>query len=302
MAYDLDSRGGLRGDDAAVAVGDHDGRLVAVLQHLPHRGNILGQPGTAGTAGQARLAAARQRRAPRSATPRSCQQLGGAVPPPRPVPARTPRARTRPSSRLHVCLDLPRPIDRRTDRYVKKCGDGRHRQPHIRQRLLDACADHALAHGLPDRLGPLATATGTSTRMLIYHFGTRDALLASVLGHARQRQLDSFSDLLRLRPGEPYPATLDRAWTSITGPEGSPTCGMFGQLHDTAGAPALARLPAHRDDRLARAARGRPAQHRPTRSRDRSSSLSSAVSSWTSTPPATAPAPTGPSRLPRRHR
>ena len=29
---------------------------------------------------------------------------------------------------------------------------GRHKQPEIRDRILDACVDHALAHGLPDRL------------------------------------------------------------------------------------------------------------------------------------------------------
>ncbi len=38
---------------------------------------------------------------------------------------------------------------------------GRHRRPQIRQRLLEACTDHALEHGLPDRLGPLAAAAGT---------------------------------------------------------------------------------------------------------------------------------------------
>ncbi|MEV0227337.1 TetR/AcrR family transcriptional regulator [Streptomyces sp. NPDC050704] len=111
---------------------------------------------------------------------------------------------------------------------------GRRPQPHIKERLLDACADHALAHGLPDRLEPLATATGTSARMLIYHFGTRDALLRAVLGHARQRQLDTFGDLLRARPDEPYTATLDRAWTSITGPDGRPYLRMFGQLRESA--------------------------------------------------------------------
>ncbi len=88
---------------------------------------------------------------------------------------------------------------------------GRRPQPHIKERLLDACTDHALAHGLPDRLEPLTTATGTSARMLIYHFGTRDALLRAVLGRARQRQLDTFGDLLRVRPDEPYTATLNRA-------------------------------------------------------------------------------------------
>ena len=54
---------------------------------------------------------------------------------------------------------------------------GRHKQPEIRDRILDACVDHALAHGLPDCLEPLAVASGTSTRMLMYHFGTQDALL-----------------------------------------------------------------------------------------------------------------------------
>jgi AcrR family transcriptional regulator len=106
---------------------------------------------------------------------------------------------------------------------------GRQPQAHLRAELLDACTDHALRHGLPDRLGPLVTATGTSARMLIYHFGTRDALLRAILEHARQRQLDSFGDLLRVRPDEPYTVTLDRAWTSITGPEGQPYLRMFGR-------------------------------------------------------------------------
>ncbi|GAA1165654.1 AcrR family transcriptional regulator [Kitasatospora gansuensis] len=110
---------------------------------------------------------------------------------------------------------------------------GRRPQPDIKDRLLDACTDYALAHGLPDRLEPLATATGTSARMLIYHFGTRDALLRAVLQRARQRQLDTFGDLLRVRPDEPYTVTLGRAWTSITGLEGRPYLRMFGQLRES---------------------------------------------------------------------
>ena len=111
---------------------------------------------------------------------------------------------------------------------------GRRPQPEIKQRLLDACTDHALAHGLPDRLEPLATATGTSTRMLIYHFATRDALLRAVLAHARQRQLKAFKNLLRVRPDERYLLTLAHAWTSITGPEGQPYLRMFGQFRSSA--------------------------------------------------------------------
>ncbi|WP_261566668.1 TetR/AcrR family transcriptional regulator [Frankia gtarii] len=110
---------------------------------------------------------------------------------------------------------------------------GRRRQPEIKQRLLDACTDHALEHGLPDRLEPLACAAGTSARMLIYHFGTRDALLRAVLGHARQRQLDTFGALLRARPDEPYTTTLANAWTSMTGPDGQPFLRMFAQLRES---------------------------------------------------------------------
>ena len=112
---------------------------------------------------------------------------------------------------------------------------GRQRQPQIRERILDACTDHALAHGLPDRLAPLAAAAGTSTRMLIYHFETRDGLLREILREARRRQVTAFTDLIRPRPGEPYPTTLARAWPAISGPEGAPYLRMFGRLHDSAG-------------------------------------------------------------------
>ena len=114
---------------------------------------------------------------------------------------------------------------------------GRRPQPQIRQRLLDACTDYALEHGLPDRLRPLAAAAGTSSRMLIYHFGTRDGLLREILEHARQRQVEAFTDLLRVRPEQPYPATLSHAWSAMTGPHGRPYLRMFSRLHDTAGEP-----------------------------------------------------------------
>ncbi|MFH8440155.1 TetR/AcrR family transcriptional regulator [Streptomyces sp. NPDC018026] len=112
---------------------------------------------------------------------------------------------------------------------------GRHKQPEIRDRILDACVDHALVHGLPDRLEPLAAASGTSARMLIYHFGTRDALLRETLRRARRRQRDFFGELVSPRPEEPYPSTLRRAWRVMTGPAGRPYLTMFGRLREDAG-------------------------------------------------------------------
>lgn len=50
--------------------------------------------------------------------------------------------------------------------------------------LLPLMAAYVLEHGLADlSLRPLARAAGTSDRMLIYHFGSKDALIAELLGH-----------------------------------------------------------------------------------------------------------------------
>ncbi|GHF12393.1 hypothetical protein GCM10014715_80120 [Streptomyces spiralis] len=111
---------------------------------------------------------------------------------------------------------------------------GRHKQPQIRDRILDACVDHALANGLPDRLEPFAAAAGTSPRMLIYHFGSRDALLRETLGRARRRQRDFVGKLLCPQPDEPYLTTLRRAWLVMTGPGGRPYLSMFGKLREDA--------------------------------------------------------------------
>lgn len=114
---------------------------------------------------------------------------------------------------------------------------GRRTQPEIKHRLLGACTDHVLGHGLPDRLQPLAAAAGTSERMLIYHFGTRDELLRQVLREARRRQVLAFSDLLRARPDEPYFDTLEHAWAAMSGPEGQAYLRVFSPLHAAAGEP-----------------------------------------------------------------
>jgi AcrR family transcriptional regulator len=53
-----------------------------------------------------------------------------------------------------------------------------------RETLLPALAAHVLEHGLADvSLRPLAKAAGTSDRMLIYHFGSKDALVAALLDY-----------------------------------------------------------------------------------------------------------------------
>ena len=51
-----------------------------------------------------------------------------------------------------------------------------------RETLLPALANHVLQHGMGGAsLRPLAKAAGTSDRMLIYHFGNKETLIAELL-------------------------------------------------------------------------------------------------------------------------
>jgi AcrR family transcriptional regulator len=58
-----------------------------------------------------------------------------------------------------------------------------------RQRLLDAAIEHIASRGVTDlSLRELAAAIGTSHRMLIYHFGSREGLLAAVTKEVEAQQ------------------------------------------------------------------------------------------------------------------
>jgi len=66
----------------------------------------------------------------------------------------------------------------------------------IREDLLDRATDHVLAEGLIGlSLRPLAAAIGTSDRMLIYHFGTRDALVSEIVVNSGRRSQEAINAL-----------------------------------------------------------------------------------------------------------
>lgn len=59
-----------------------------------------------------------------------------------------------------------------------------------REELLSAATDHVLTTGLIGMsLRPLAEALGTSDRMLLYHFKTKDHLVAAILRESNDRSL-----------------------------------------------------------------------------------------------------------------
>ena len=81
-----------------------------------------------------------------------------------------------------------------------------------RQALLKAAARHLVDHGIADQsLSDIAAGIGTSARMLIHHFGTRDALVARALEIARQWQLDEAEQYLQ--PAADAVAVLRATWS-----------------------------------------------------------------------------------------
>ncbi|PSJ30658.1 TetR family transcriptional regulator [Streptosporangium nondiastaticum] len=76
-----------------------------------------------------------------------------------------------------------------------------------REELLNAAMNYVGEHGLATlTLRPLAAALGTSDRMLVYHFGSREGLVVALLDRAfadlavmwRGRQVAKPSDLVRV--------------------------------------------------------------------------------------------------------
>lgn len=77
--------------------------------------------------------------------------------------------------------------------------------------LLEQVVDHVLTHGLIGlTLRPLAADIGTSDRMLIYHFGSRDDLVSAVVEDVSQR---SIAHLQQLPSARSVRSAVNRLWT-----------------------------------------------------------------------------------------
>lgn len=78
-----------------------------------------------------------------------------------------------------------------------------------RDRLLDAIVDHLAEHGIGDTsLRRLAESVGTSHRMLIYHFGSRDELLADVVRRVEDEQRAVLTRTFERLPDASSPADV----------------------------------------------------------------------------------------------
>jgi AcrR family transcriptional regulator len=92
-----------------------------------------------------------------------------------------------------------------------------------RQVLLDAVVEEFAVRGIGDRsLRDIAAAVGTSHRMLLHHFGSRDDLMLAIVDEVERRQRAAMREL----PEEPADAAA-AMWADLRRPELRPFERLF---------------------------------------------------------------------------
>jgi AcrR family transcriptional regulator len=107
-------------------------------------------------------------------------------------------------------------------------------RPSPRTRLLDAVVEAALDGGIADKsLRAIAEVAGTSHRMLIHHFGSREGLLVEVIREVEKRQREALAEL-RTDPGGVGAEHGLRFWEHLRSPELAPQERLFFEVYGQA--------------------------------------------------------------------
>jgi AcrR family transcriptional regulator len=92
-------------------------------------------------------------------------------------------------------------------------------EPQLRADLLAAVVDYVLEHGLAElSLRPLGSALGVSPRTLLYHFGSKEGLVAATLEEASRRHLRLLEAWYERSAEHDARTLLLRAWQWMTAP------------------------------------------------------------------------------------
>jgi len=99
--------------------------------------------------------------------------------------------------------------------------------------ILARIVDYVFERGVSDlSLRPLAEELGTSARMLLYHFESKEQLLAEVLAAARARQYEMLADWLQ--EGASLPDLLRRYWEWAAADSSRPYMRLFFEVYGLA--------------------------------------------------------------------
>ncbi len=88
-----------------------------------------------------------------------------------------------------------------------------------RDKLIAKSLDYFLEHGVAGlSLRPLAQKIGSSARMIVYHFGSKDGLITSVMDEVRARIQKSFARALTVSRTRPSGRVLRTFWAWMIQP------------------------------------------------------------------------------------
>jgi AcrR family transcriptional regulator len=103
---------------------------------------------------------------------------------------------------------------------------------HPRERLLAGAIAYVSQHGVGEiSLRTLATALGTSHRMLLYHFGSREALLIEVIRTVEEQQREALAAILREGADAPPAEIMRRMWARVADPALWPNERLFFEVY-----------------------------------------------------------------------
>jgi AcrR family transcriptional regulator len=103
-----------------------------------------------------------------------------------------------------------------------------------REKLLDAAIEYVAQNGLSDvSLRTLASALGTSHRMLIHHFGSKEALWVEIVRTVEARQRELLASILP-DPEAPVDEAMRAWWKHISDPALWPNERLFFEIYGQA--------------------------------------------------------------------
>lgn len=105
---------------------------------------------------------------------------------------------------------------------------------HHRSTLLDRIVDYVTEHGVAGlSLRPLAKAVGSSPRVLLYYFRSKEDLVVDAIARARERQRGMFETIRAKRGADPG-EVCRVLWGAMSAPKAEPAFRLFFEVYGLA--------------------------------------------------------------------